>query len=295
MTSDHSAYSVLSFGEILWDALPAGLFLGGAPFNVACHLHTLGVSTQFAGRVGRDRLGSEILRRMKTRGMDTHLMQVDPRLPTGFVEVALDPDGKPTFDIVHPSAWDNVEMTEDLRTAATQARAIVFGSLSQRSATTRGTLRELLRSDALSVCDVNMRPPFVDREVILASLEAADLVKLNDEELKEIAAWMDWPRSLREGADRMARECDVTAVCVTRGAEGAVLRHGDAVFEHPGYRVRVADTVGAGDAFLAGFLKKYLEGRPPQDILDFACRAGAYVASREGATPEYTLDDLDRL
>lgn len=284
---------ILCLGEILWDALPQGLFLGGAPFNVACHLHTLGADASFASRVGDDRLGREVRRRLEHRGLGTELLQVDPALPTGFVEVALDPEGVAGYTFDDPSAWDVLALTEALHDRARAAHAIVFGSLAQRHQESRRTIRTLLSAPALKVFDVNFRPPYVDRGAVEASLRDADVVKLNVDELEQMGRWWPLPDGLEAAAGALAAAFGLQAVCITRGAEGATLWKDGGWWSHPGYHTTVADTVGAGDAFLAGLLYRWLGGAAEAAMLDFANQLGAYVAGRQGATPSYTLEDVE--
>lgn len=289
------ADSVLCVGEVLWDALPAGLFLGGAPFNVACHLHQLGQDVVMASRVGDDVLGREVLRRVRARGMDPSALQVDPTRRTGFVEVELDAAGAPAYTIIEPVAWDAIELTEDLAARAAQATAVVVGSLAQRRRRSRETIQAMWETDGQVVFDLNLRPPFVERAVVERSLRAADIVKMNDEELAQMVGWFDLPSEPRAAVDMLADIVGAALVCVTRGPHGAVLWHEGAWTEHPGYRVTVADTVGAGDAFLAGLLARHLAGQPDADVLDGAARLGAYVATQMGPTPVYdALDALPR-
>lgn len=277
---------ILCFGEVLWDALPGGLYLGGAPFNVAVHLHQLGEQTVFASRVGRDHLGEEIVRRMEHRGMRTDLVQIDSMLPTGFVRVALAPTVGPSYTILHPSAWDAVELTGTLHDVARNARAIVFGSLAQRDERTRSTLHGLVSdSQANRVFDVNLRPPYDSREIVEASLRDATIVKLNAEELRQIGDWFRFPSGERVALRSLVDEFGCETVCVTRGDRGASLLHNGEIVDHAGYRVDVADAVGAGDAFLAGLLSRLYSGASPMEALDFANALGAYVATQSGATP----------
>lgn len=280
---------ILCVGEVLWDSLPAGLFLGGAPFNVARHLRLLGLPATLVSRVGRDRLGEEALRRLSRYGLSTELIQVDTGLPTGFVMVELDRQGVPAYDIVAPAAWDAMEPETRLVDAARGARAMVYGTLAQRGACSRETIRRLWDAAALSVCDVNLRPPHDDPEVVQASLLAADLVKLNEAELRQIARWFDLPHDLEDGARALAERFRCSVVCVTMGRAGAaLLREGRwSVARAP--QVQVVDTVGSGDAFLAGFLAAYLEGTTDARILEQANRLGAYVASRPGAIPDRAI------
>ena len=285
--------TILCIGEVLWDAMPAGLFLGGAPFNVACHLHMLGEDVAFVSRVGDDVLGREVLRRMQMRGMEVELVQVDPAWATGFVEVTLGEAGVPDYVIREPAAWDAIALTDALHERASQARAIIFGSLAQRRETSRRTIRALEATEATRIFDVNLRPPFVDRDIVNASLRLADVIKLNDDELFQIVRWWGLPVAThRAGAEALAARFGLETVCITRGAAGAALWKNGAWWEHAGYTVTVKDTVGAGDAFLAGLLHKLLAGEDEEAVLAFACRLGAFVATRSGATPAYEADAL---
>ena len=283
---------LLCVGEILWDALPDGLFLGGAPFNVACHLRALGEDVVFVSRVGDDTLGDEALRRLRARGLDADPMQVDDTLPTGFVRVDLDAPDDPDYEIVEPAAWDAIACPDALRRRADRAAALVFGSLAQRAAPSRRTIQALCRTDAMGVFDINLRPPYIDRPVIERSLRAADVVKMNREELDRLRAWFDLPDGPAAAMDALGTTFDCVAVCVTCGGEGARLWKEGRTWTHPGHPAAVVDTVGAGDAFLAALLSGLLRGQDGAALLDLANRLGAYVASHAGAIPDYTVDDL---
>jgi fructokinase len=283
---------VLCFGEVLWDSLPGGLFLGGAPFNVAYHLRSLGIDALMVSAVGDDALGGIIRRRAAEKGIPTGLLGTEPSAPTGLVHVSLDGAGNASYEIVQPAAWDFIRMTPELRAAAAGASALVFGSLAQRGGVTRATLLELLGLDLLKVFDVNLRPPFDDPGVVEAGLSRSQVVKLNDQEFLRLARWFGLPRSPREGAGALALRYGPTTVCITRGAKGAALWHEERWSEHPGYSVRVRDTVGAGDAFLASLLKGVLDGQTDQEILKRANAHGAFVATRDGATPAIDLEQI---
>jgi fructokinase len=290
---------ILCVGEILWDALPDGLFLGGAPFNVARHLHALGKPVAFASRVGDDQLGREARRRLRAQGLDAALVQTDDTLPTGFVRVALDPDtGEPDYEIVAPAAWDALARTDVLTERAETAAALVYGSLAQRATPSRQTIQRLWQTDALRVFDVNLRPPYDDRAVVEPSLEAADVVKLNDAELDRMRTWFSLADGTEAAMADLADAFGCRVVCVTGGGDGARLWKAGECWHHPGYTVEVEDTVGAGDAFLSALLAGLLGGRTGTALLDLANRLGAYVAARPGAMPAYevaTLDDVGNL
>lgn len=281
---------VFCVGEVLWDSLPSGLFLGGAPYNVAGHLHALGVPSSIVSRVGADRLGDEALQRIAASGIATDLVQRDPELETGFVSVTMTGDGIPSYDVVEPAAWDHIALEEVLVRRASEAAVLVFGSLAQRSPVSRLTIEQLYAMDIYKVFDVNLRPPYEHPEVVRRSLHHADLVKLNEAELKQMADWFGLPTALREATTALAEEFGCPTVCVTRGAGGAVLFRERRWSEHAGYRVSVRDTVGAGDAFLAAVLTGLWRGREDAALLQEANLLGAYVATQSGAIPRYRED-----
>jgi fructokinase len=276
---------VLCVGEVLWDSLPEGLLLGGAPFNVACHLRATGANVSMVSRIGADRLGDEVIRRAKRYGVATELIQVDAGLPTGFVRVNVDDAGNPSYEIIAPAAWDAIESSETLLSRAAKARAIVFGTLAQRGETSRRTIQRLWDSRALMVFDVNLRPPFEDVQIVKRSLERADVVKLSEDELTRIAGWFDLGATPRGAMSALAVSFECAAVCVTRGSNGAALLHDGVYSEHPGFDVEVRDTVGAGDAFLAVLLAGLLNGASDEALLQHANLMGAYVVTQFGALP----------
>ncbi|MEF8787809.1 MAG: carbohydrate kinase [Planctomycetota bacterium] len=287
---------IICVGEVLWDSLPAGLFPGGAPFNVAIHLHQVGREAAMVSRVGDDVLGEEVMRRLRERGLSAEFIQVDPQRPTGLVQVTTDESGEPSYDIREPAAWDAIEMEPALEKRAAEADAMVFGSLAQRNSTSRRTIRGLLDRGAPGVFDVNLRPPYDDRDVVEASLQKTRIVKMNEEELERLSGWFELGGGHEAAMRALSGEFDCPTVCVTRGERGAVLLHEDRLVEHGGYRVETEDAVGAGDAFLAGLLDRLLSrDASAADALDHACLLGAYVAGCSGATPaidESVLDDI---
>ncbi|HJQ20929.1 MAG TPA: carbohydrate kinase [Gemmatimonadaceae bacterium] len=280
-----AAGEILCFGEVLWDALPAGLFLGGAPFNVACHLSAAGARVAMVSRVGVDRLGEEALRRAVSFGVATDLVQFDPELPTGFVRATVNDAGEARYEILAPAAWDAIEITDDLVRRAAQARCLVFGSLAQRQPQSRRTLERLWKSPGRMAFDVNLRPPFEDRDVVRRSLQRADVLKVSRGELAKLADWFGLARTERDAAATLAHRFECPVVCVTRGRDGAALWRDGEWHEHPGFEVDVRDTVGAGDAFLAVLLMGLLDGRDSATVLQNANLIGAYVVTQFGAVP----------
>lgn len=286
---------VLCVGEVLWDSLPSGLFLGGAPFNVAGHLNALGVAASIVSRVGVDRLGDEALLRIAARGIDTGLIQRDPELETGFVSVSMTGEGIPSYRIVEPAAWDRIELNDGLIDRTASASAIVYGSLAQRHPRSRLCIERLCELATYRVFDVNLRPPHESPDVVSRSLRYADLVKLNEAELRQMATWFDLPADAREAVTALAAEFGCQIVCVTRGSEGAAILNDGRWSEHAGFKVRVVDTVGAGDAFLAAVLFGLSAGREDDEILEQANLLGAYVATQPGAIPDYRQEVIARI
>lgn len=286
-----------AFGEILWDCLPSGKHAGGAAFNVAAHLAQLGVTASLISAVGRDALGDELLQTAQDKGINTRFTgRAREGLATGTVVVTLDARSNATYEIVQQVAWDEIEVPFQAQQAVGQARALVFGSLASRSPDNLARLGLLLDLPGpLKFFDVNLRPPFADPARVIALAERADIIKLNDDEVGLLAGWLETgtvkgsvPRSaeaVAEACSVLARATNTSRVCVTRGAQGAVLWNRGVVAAAPAPPAEVKDTVGAGDAFMAGLMVSLTRGTNPQTSLERACRLGAYVASHNGATP----------
>ena len=287
--------NIVCFGEILWDVLPTGKQPGGAPFNVAVHLHQLSQPVDLISRVGDDDLGSELLDFVASKGLRTDYVQLGKTHLTGVVKANVDDANEVTYKIVQPVAWDYIQYDAELETLVEQAEVFVFGSLAARQAGTRETLYRLLEHAKFKVFDVNMRPPHYHKEVVKYLLEKANLVKMNHHELAEIMAWFgeetDRPTAMRWLATRF----DLQAVCVTCGADGALLWTNDQLYRAPGVAVEVKDTIGSGDSFLAALLKGWRAGQEHGEMLRFACATGALVATHQGATPAFTETDVREL
>jgi fructokinase len=279
---------VLCFGEVLWDNLPTGPLPGGAPMNVALHLKRFGLKSIIASSVGYDQKGRDLESFLIQSGMDTRLIQVHPSLPTSEVLVKLNEKNNATFEICEPVAWDEIRLTPELAGEVKKSQALVYGSLASRNSFTRNTLNSLLESDLLRIMDVNLRPPFNKREIVIPLLSKADIVKLNDDELVTICGWYNLDGDFNTRSFGLSNLLNLKSLIVTKGEHGACLVHDNKLYYHSGYKVKVADTVGAGDAFLAGFLAAFFDGKDMNTALTEASAIGAFVASKPGATPDYT-------
>jgi fructokinase len=286
---------ITCFGEMLWDVLPTGKQPGGAPLNVAVHLHNLGLETQLVSRVGHDDLGTELLAFVQAQGLSACYIQRGETHLTGVVKANVSDSHEVTYKIVQPVAWDYIQYAEPLGPLAEHAEAFVFGSLAARSPATRETLYRLLQRAPFKVFDVNLRAPHYSRNVVTYLLRQANLVKLNHHELAEIMGWFGASPDEETALHWLADRFQLQAVCVTKGADGAVLWAGQQLFRSPGIAVQVQDTIGSGDAFLAALLKGWLAGQPPGEALAFACAAGSLVATYQGATPAISVAQVATL
>ena len=284
---------VLAVGEILWDLLPSGKQLGGAPANFAYHTHALGADARVVSRVGNDPLGREILDRLRALGLPTDGVSVDPTAPTGTVSVELQSDGQPRFTIHEDVAWDRICVDADSLTFAAHTDAICFGSLAQRCDTSRAAILQLVSrtpTTALRVFDINLRQHFYSRAILESSLTLANALKLNEAELPVLAAMFDLAGDTRAQLVALAGRFQLRAVALTRGANGSLLLADGAWSDHPGLRVKVVDAVGAGDAFTAAWTLGLLARQPLDEINHRANELAAFVCTQPGATPRLPED-----
>jgi fructokinase len=282
------SFNVIGLGEILWDILPSGKQLGGAPANFAYHARALGARSRVISRVGRDPLGAEILQRLQVLGLPTAEIQVDPLAPTGTVSVELSADGQPRFTIHEDVAWDRLALEKNALAAVAEADAVSFGTLAQRREPARGTIRALLATDrpnAWRILDLNLRQHYFSRDIIETSLRLANIVKCNDSELPVLADLLGLRGSVRQQIEQLARQHSQRLVCLTRGAQGSLLFGEGQWADDPGQPVVVKDTVGAGDAFTAALAMGLLAGKPLEAINRRANQVARYVCSCQGATP----------
>jgi len=278
----------VGLGEVLWDLLPAGKQLGGAPANFAFHAQQIGARGVVVSAVGRDALGEEIKARLAQLGLSSNLHLSD--LPTGTVSVKLDAAGVPSYVIHQPVAWDELRDAGNVTAVAAKADVVCFGSLAQRSLASRATIHAFLaatrRDECLRVFDINLRQDFYSESVIRESLDLAGVFKLNDQELPVVAGLLGLPAEEAKFADAiLSRLPSLRVIALTRGAKGSALFTRDETNQHPGVPATLADTVGAGDAFTAAVAIGLLQGRDLEEINAVANRLASYVCTQPGATP----------
>ena len=285
---------VVGTGEVLWDMLPGGKQLGGAPANFAYHAAALGARGAVVSRVGDDHLGHEILSRLDALGIDRRHVSVDRDHPTGTVDVRVDARGVPEYVIHEDVAWDFLAADDALLDLAGRADAVCFGTLAQRAAASRETIAAFIRAtraDCLRVFDINLRQSYYDRDVIHHTLLRSNVLKLNEEEVDVVRQRLDlWHPSLvdvESTVDALLKKYPLGLVAVTRGTNGSLLCASDGRWsDHDGFAAEpLADTVGAGDAFTAALAMGLLAGHDLDRINAAANRLAAYVCTQPGATP----------
>ncbi len=281
--------NVVSVGEVLWDLLPSGPQLGGAPANFAAHIQALGANASLVSRVGQDRLGDEAIRLLNARALDVTHVARDPHRPTGTVAVKVGAAGQPRFEIIEGVAWDLIDATSEAGQRVAVADAVCFGSLAQRSPDSRRAIRHLVAASSaeiLRVFDINLRAPFHSPEIIHASLALANMLKLNETELPIMAAQFSLRGSVEEQIEALAERFELDVVALTLGAAGSRLLRDGEWAEEPGRTIRVKDAVGAGDSFTAALVMGLLLDWPTPKLLAAATDIAAFVCTQAGATPE---------
>lgn len=279
--------TVTSIGEILWDVFSDRRNAGGSSMNVALNLHKQGIKSNFISAVGKDELGKELTDFLNHQNFKTDLIQVN-ELPTSTVEVKLDSLQQATYTIVEPVAWDAIQLTDEVIDAVKNADAFVYCCLTCRNAESRKTILSLLEYAKTKIFDINLRAPFYQKELIGELLAKADILKINEDEIVWVKETFGLTGSINEQIlKQLSSKYNIEIICLTLGDKGACVLKDGKLFKHAGYKVQVADTVGAGDAFLATFVACYLQGYSIETILDNACKVGAFVASQAGANPEY--------
>lgn len=286
----------VAYGEVLWDVFGDKKKIGGAPLNVALRMKTLGCEVTMISCVGNDEDGKAILNHVKQLGLQTDTIMVSETFPTGLVNVTLNESGSATYEINYPSAWDKIVLNNFAESLVINADVLVYGSLVCRDEVSRKSLENLLQTNIYKVFDVNLRKPHYTYEVLERLMLSADFIKFNDEEILEIATALQSPfTSLEENIHFIAEQTHTKSICVTRGKDGAVLLWKGQLYENEGYPIKVVDTVGAGDSFLAALTTSLLTGKEPQTAIDFACAVGALVAESAGANPEISESGIEKI
>ncbi len=284
---------VVCFGEVLWDVLPTGKKVGGAPLNVALRLKAFGNESFVISSIGEDDLGDELKSEIKKTGIDLSYIQTTKELSTSEVLVQLDEKGSATYEIKYPCAWDAIQSNQKTIDLVSSSDAFLFGSLVARDQRSKNALIELMDVAKYKIFDVNLRPPHYSKNLLMTFMGKADFIKFNDEELEEIYKYFSADDlDLEASISLIAENTNTKHICVTLGEKGAVLYYNGEFYYNNGFKIIVADTVGSGDSFLASVISKLMEGANPQDAIDFACAVGALVASHRGANPVITNDEI---
>lgn len=289
-----STPSITCFGEVLWDLLPTGSIAGGAPMNVAFHTNQLGIRTSIISKVGNDQLGRDLTQLLENQGVFTDLIRKDLTFSTGTVNVTFQDGESPVYEIVSPVAWDYIHYENNAQDLIKSSDALVFGSLACRTDCNKRTLLRYLPLASLRVFDVNLREPFYSQALIEELLAYADIVKVNHEELALIAEWNGFAGDEQAQLTQFKAKFELELVLLTKGKNGAVCLDSQGYHEHQGFPVKVVDTIGSGDAFLAAFLYKFLTGEDSLASLAFAGAVGAYVATQRGGTPAFNHQEIEQ-
>lgn len=286
-----SATQIICFGETLWDVFPDGKQPGGAPLNVAYHLTKFGFDPVMVSKVGKDEFGNELYEIIKSKKIESSWIQRDEKYPTGVVKVKVSPSGDAMYDIVFPSAWDYIDYPESI---SENDFILIFGSLASRNKHSKKTLMKLLEKSEITLFDVNLRAPHYSKSLVQELLSKSTIVKLNEDEIIEIGAWFGVENQrIKSICKMLTKHYELDQIIVTLGSKGAMVYHDGQIHQHGGFEVKVADTVGSGDSFLAAYLAYLLRGHTIEESVDMACATGAFVATRNGAMPKYRESDLE--
>lgn len=287
------ATKIICYGEVLWDTLPEGPLPGGAPMNVAYHLRQAGVDALVASSVGNDEAGRGLVRFLQEKALYSPLVQQHPSLPTCQVEVITGPGNEVSYRIPFPVAWDEIGMDEHLRMQASAADGILYGSLACRNAASLNTLLELLsQTSAVKIFDMNLRPPHFSLPQLRLLMGKAELLKMNETEYEYICSDLETDPAPEEGIPAIAHRFGCPVICVTQGSKGAFLWKEKQLHFQAAMPVQVVDTIGAGDAFLAGLLDGFFRKKSAEEMLAAGIRLGAFVAGSRGACPEYDISTI---
>lgn len=287
-------YKTLSIGEVLWDIFPEYKKPGGSPANVAYHLHCLGAESLLLSRIGDDENGEELLNFLNKKGIETKHIQNDDVHPTGIVNVKF-MEGEPSYTIQEPSAWDYISITDELRKEIASLNAICFASLSQRNKVSGNTVQKLLSAvsdDCLKVFDLNLRPPFIDKDLILKAIDQSDIIKINEHEFKTLAGWF----GSQNFASELVEKNPSKTVLLTEGENGSSMYISEGFFHEKAHPISGdGDFVGVGDAFLACFTYLKMKNTPAESILLLSNQYAAFVASQKGGMPDIPKTIIEQI
>lgn len=288
--------NIVCFGEVLWDVFLSRKMIGGAPLNVALRLHSFNNKVTLISSVGKDENGIKLLNYLKENGLDISNIQINEHYKTSEVIVNLDCNGSASYNIESPCAWDYISTNDNNINAVKNTDAFIFGSLIARNETSYRALLALLNVTSFKVFDVNLRVPHYKTNVLLELMQKSDFIKFNDDELLEICKNIQFNSTdLKKNIEFISKRTNTEIICVTLGRKGAVIYINKTFYFNSGYKVKVKDTVGAGDSFLASLIHKLLIKETPQKSIDFACAVGAIVASNEGANPKISYNQIVKL
>lgn len=293
MEKQRNIKKVICFGEVLWDHLPSGRKAGGAPMNVAYHLRQLGIDSCMVSCVGADVLGSELLNFMEQKELPSHLVQITDKYQTSEVIAHISEDNEVNYDIIYPVAWDFIEWKPEYAVLLKEASAFVFGSLAARNKTSQETLFKMLEYSTFNVFDINLRAPHYDLAILEQLLTKTHLLKLNQAELSLLAENLGFSEDEDKIVPYLCEKFKIEEVIVTKGSAGASLHVGALKYNRPIYPIKVVDTVGSGDSFLAGFLAGRLQGEQSEKCLDNASALAAFVTMHAGACPPYSKQEFE--
>jgi fructokinase len=287
---------IAAFGELLWDLLPHGKVLGGAPANFIYRINSFGDQGTLLSKVGNDKAGKEAREALRKLGVSDEDIQTDYEFPTGSVKVKFDEKGNPDFNIITDVAYDHIEINAEMMSAFSQADCVCFGTLVQRYGISKNTLRELIHesSDVIKFLDINLRKKCYTAATIEDSLRMTNILKTNDEELLITRDLLGLKHdNLKDLAQETIEKFDLDILLCTLGSNGAFCLTKEDIFHYdPGYQINLGDTVGSGDAFSAGFVHYYMNGLPIEEALQFGNAAGAMVATTTGATSPISKQEI---
>ena len=284
------------FGEVLWDNFGKEKKIGGAPLNLSIRMNSLGINTSIISQVGNDSLGDKLKFLIKRTRTTTQLISTTDNFPTSEVKVMVNKKGEAKYDITYPCAWDKIKVIKLYQDAVKKSNMLIFGSFASRDEVSRKTLFNLINLSKFNVFDVNLRPPHFSYTTLINLMKKSDFIKFNEEELEIISKKLGSNfNSINDNIMYISKKTKTKMICVSKGENGAILFINNKYYNQNGFKVKVIDTVGSGDSFLATILEGLISKKPYDLILKKACAIGAIVASKKGANPIIKDDEIKKL